>query len=100
MNPLRILLLSVVNIYTAVAQNLFEGNCSKVENKDACINIGSVYYNTSTLKVESFTDSSLNNTARISRWLSLDPLSKIYSSHSPYTYVLDNPILFIDPDGK
>jgi uncharacterized protein RhaS with RHS repeats len=36
----------------------------------------------------------------ISRWLSPDPLSEKYFSFSPYNYVLNNPIVFTDPDGR
>jgi len=36
----------------------------------------------------------------VSRWLSLDPLARKYPSHSPYNFVLNNPILNIDPDGR
>lgn len=36
----------------------------------------------------------------ISIWLSVDPLSDKYPSHSPYNYVLNNPIKLIDPNGK
>ena len=38
--------------------------------------------------------------ADISRFLSLDPLADNYSSWSPYNYVLGNPIIIIDPDGR
>jgi RHS repeat-associated protein len=37
---------------------------------------------------------------RIGKWLSVDPLQKKYSDVTPYNYCLNNPILFIDPDGK
>jgi len=35
----------------------------------------------------------------ISIWLSVDPLSDEYPSHSPFNYTLNNPILLIDPNG-
>ncbi|MET0392034.1 MAG: RHS repeat-associated core domain-containing protein, partial [Chitinophagaceae bacterium] len=37
---------------------------------------------------------------RLGRWFSLDPLQAKYSSFSPYCFVINNPINFIDPDGK
>ncbi len=38
--------------------------------------------------------------SRVARWLSLDPLAAEYPSLSPYDFVANNPIKFIDPDGK
>jgi RHS repeat-associated protein len=37
---------------------------------------------------------------RLSIWYGVDPLAEKYSSLSPYVYVADNPIKYIDPDGK
>jgi len=38
--------------------------------------------------------------ARIGRWGSIDPLLEKHYDFSSYNYVLDNPLIFYDPDGK
>jgi RHS repeat-associated protein len=38
--------------------------------------------------------------ARIANWLSIDPLMEKHTQWSPYNYVLRNPMVLIDPDGK
>ncbi|MCR9171820.1 MAG: RHS repeat-associated core domain-containing protein [bacterium] len=36
----------------------------------------------------------------VARFLSLDPKSAEFSSWSPFNYVLSNPVILVDPDGK
>jgi RHS repeat-associated protein len=37
---------------------------------------------------------------RIGRWLSTDPHDDTYPAMSPYNFAINNPLSFIDPDGK
>jgi RHS repeat-associated protein len=35
----------------------------------------------------------------LGRWMNVDPLAEKYPSHSPYCYVMNNPLRLIDPTG-
>jgi len=41
-----------------------------------------------------------NYDASLGRWMGLDPLADDYYNISPYAYTANNPVYFIDPDGK
>ena len=37
--------------------------------------------------------------SKIGRWLTQDPLSEKYYEQSQYNYCVNNPVMFVDPDG-
>ncbi len=37
---------------------------------------------------------------RLGRWMSLDPLMTKYPNQSPYDFTINNPLVFVDSDGK
>jgi len=36
----------------------------------------------------------------LGRWMNIDPLAEKYYSNTPYNYVNNNPLNFVDPDGR
>lgn len=85
---------------------LSNGKYNEFFGTDSIEIIGSAILNSNTMKVIGFVEKdTLYSEATlepeiVSRWLSVDPLASKYPSVSPYNFVANNPIIFIDPDGK
>ena len=41
-----------------------------------------------------------NYDASLGRWMNVDPLAENYYDKSSYNYTLNNPVFFVDPDGR
>ena len=69
-------------------------------NKEV-VEIGSILYNTKTKEVIGYIDESIeNDVTSATPAMSIDPNCEKYYWISPYAYCLNNPVRFIDPDGR
>ena len=92
--------------YKVKVATLSGGKYVEFFDQDTLVQIGSIVLSTNTGKIVSFvqydtvySEATLDPQV-ISRWLSPDPLSSKYYSLSPYNFVANNPIKYIDPDGR
>ena len=111
------ILLFLIVLVTGYAQNPFaaygykpkmatlsNGRFDEFHDKDRIVEIGSVRFDTKTNKIvgrdETDTLDSEMDVQTVSRFISIDPHAERYYSISPYVYCNNNPINYIDPDGR
>jgi len=77
-----------------------------IKNSDTNSNIKALAFDIENSKVKLLgaNDTLLNEVKieanQLLRWLAVDPLAKKFPAHSPYNFVVNNPLNAIDPDGK
>ena len=83
---------------------LSKGRYDEVFTNSEVVQIGTVLLNTRTNKIIKFLDEETEEipfkAEHSSRWLSVDPLAEKYPQISSYVYCANNPIKYIDPDGR
>ncbi|MCL2652030.1 MAG: hypothetical protein FWD60_13545 [Candidatus Azobacteroides sp.] len=83
---------------------LSKGRYEEVFTNKEIVQIGSVLLNTKTNKVVKFLDEEAEDVSfkaeYSSRWLSPDPLAEKYPWISPYAFCMNNPVRYIDPNGR
>jgi|688.fasta_scaffold197021_2 hypothetical protein len=120
MKQLTILLFAVISACATMAQKqpfeqygykvkiatLSKGKYVEHFDQDTIVQVGTVLLNRRSGKIVSFVkyDTTLGEYSLkpelVSRWMSPDPLAHEYYSLSPYTFVGNNPVIFVDPDGR
>lgn len=83
---------------------LSKGKYKEVFYNEEIMQIGTVKINTLTDKVVEFLEPDTTEFAYraevTSRFISVDPLCEENYSWSPYVYAMNNPLRFVDPDGR
>ena len=85
---------------------LSNGKFQEFHPNDTLMPIGSAMYNTVTGEIVQFLTRDTMyaeynlEPELVSRWLSPDPLAEKFMQWSPYNFVYNNPLKFIDPDGR
>ena len=92
--------------YTPKIATLSKGKYQEFHDQERVVKIGEVLFDTKTKQIVGFVEEKIsfvsekpkNNIA--TRWISPDPLAEEYPNMSPYNFVKNNPIIYVDPDGR
>lgn len=79
------------------------GEKSEFHDREEVVEIGDVLFNTRTNEVVGFVKEDVDSLIELKpelQSMSIDPHCEKYYSITPYAYCLNNPVRFIDPDGR
>ncbi|SFF56165.1 RHS repeat-associated core domain-containing protein [Thermoflexibacter ruber] len=83
---------------------LSNGKYQEFHDLDSVVQIGTTLINVNSRKIVGFVKkdsaNSMPDASVSSRWISVDPLAERHYNHSPYIFTANNPILYVDPDGR
>ena len=92
--------------YKAKVATLSKGKYLEFHDLDSIVTIGSVRFHVDKMQIVGHVErDTLNPDAQplgdtTGRWISVDPLSEEFPEWSPYTMSFNNPLRFVDPDGR
>ncbi len=87
-------------------KTLSGGRFEEFHDQDTIVRIGSIMFNRMSRQVIGLVEPDTTYAEYdlspyiTSRWMSPDPLAHEFTSWSPYNFVKNNPIIYIDPDGR
>lgn len=79
------------------------GEKKEFHDQEEIVEIGEILFNTKTNEVVGFVEEKTDSLIELKpelQSMSIDPLCEKYYSISPYAYCMNNPVKYIDPDGK
>lgn len=88
--------------YDVLVASSSKGEFNEFHDQTDVVEIGSVLFNTKTHEIVKILDKDETtiNISSATAAMSIDPLCEKYYWISPYAYVANNPLKFVDPDGR
>ena len=93
--------------YKPKIHTLSKGKYLEFHDLDSIVKIGSYSYHVKTKSITGYSEEEETKYSEatlrpeiVSRWFSPDPLSDEFPNESPYVFVGNSPIVYVDPDGR